>query len=172
MSHSLHSLCAVFLFTHAGKRCRRVPVPRRPRPTSFESGCYVEKSICGCGRAHWGCGRGAGVRGSQGWLIQRWGGGCCWHNGTTVTGGFRLLFPRVSPQNPGQRRFLSSYHFISSLPKKKKNNILPGLSGDGASFVLTSSRQNSHKCSSIHLMPSLWVILCLMLVRGKLPEQI
>lgn len=172
MSHSLHSLCAVFLFTHAGKRCRRVPVPRRPRPTSFESGCYVEKSICGCGRAHWGCGRGAGVRGSQGWLIQRGGGGTV---GTTAPLSLEV-FVSSSPACHRKIRVsgASSAATTSSLvcQKKKKNNILPGLSGDGASFVLTSSRQNSHKCSSIHLMPSLWVILCLMLVRGKLPEQI
>lgn len=169
MSHSLHSLCAVFLFTPAGKCCRRVPVlVQLPLSPVRRGACYISKGICGGGRAHWWCGRGAGVRGSQGWLIQRWGvllaqqHHCHWR--------FSSPLLRVSPQNPGQRRFLSSYHFISSLQKKQqKKNIL---SGNGASFVLTSSRQNSHKRSSIHLMPSLWVILCLMLVRGKLPEQI
>lgn len=146
---------------------RRVPV-QLPLSPVHRGARSIEESVWGLWKSTLACGRGAGVRGESGLADSEVGvllaqqHHCHWR--------FSSPLPRASPQNPGQRRFLSSYHFISSLQKGKKKN--PILSGSGASFVLTSALQNSHKCSSIRLMPSLWVILCLMLVRGKLPEQI
>lgn len=92
MAHSLHSLCAVFLFTHAWKCCRQAPIiVRLPLSLVLHVPDDILKNILCLWKSRMMCGCAAGVRRSQCWLIRRW--GSCWCSSTTVTPGFRLLFP-------------------------------------------------------------------------------